>query len=249
MSAINYCFVIPHYNHQQAFVDFFPRLQQLGIPAVVVDDGSDPQSVGAVQQMLAGFSDVYFLKHQVNRGKGAAFFTGAYYARTLGFSHVIQIDADGQHDLNDVEKLLSLSRLHPQAIISGKPYFDIQAPKIRVYGRRITDLWVALESLSLQIKDGLCGFRVYPLSQVERILDRYHVGVRMDFDTEILVKAVWLGAPLHFVPTKVIYPEKGVSHFHYWRDNALLIALHTRLLLGMLVRSPALLLRRIRSFF
>ena len=70
MSAINYCFVIPHYNHQQAFVDFFPRLQQLGIPAVVVDDGSDPQSVAAVQQMLAGFSEVYFLKHQLNRGKG-----------------------------------------------------------------------------------------------------------------------------------------------------------------------------------
>ena len=254
MSALKYCFVIPHYNHHRAFADFFPRLHALGIPAVIVDDGSDPDSVAAVADMLSGFSETsslkhHFLKHSVNRGKGAAFFTGTYYARALGFTHVIQIDADGQHDLNDVASLVGLSHQHPEAIISGKPFFDQQAPKIRVYGRRVTDLWVALESFSLQIKDGLCGFRVYPLSQVELILDKYHIGVRMDFDTEILVKAVWLAIPLHFVPTKVIYPENSVSHFHYLRDNLLLITLHMRLLLGMLIRSPALLLRRVKSLF
>ena len=246
---MQYCFVIPHYNHHQAFIDFFPRLHKLGIPSVVVDDGSHPESSTRIEKMLSTYNDVYLLKHQVNRGKGAAFFTGSYYARTLGFTHLIQIDADGQHNLDDVEKLINLSYSHPDAIISGKPYFDKQAPKIRVYGRRITDFWVALESLSLQIKDGLCGFRVYPLSQIENILDKYHIGVRMDFDTEILVKAVWLGIPLHFTPTKVVYPENSLSHFHYLRDNFLLISLHIRLLVGMLMRSPILFWRKIKSFF
>ena len=161
---LKYCFVIPHFNHHQAFTDFFPRLYALGIPCVVVDDGSDPESVRVVDQLLEGSDQAHFLKHASNRGKGAAFFTGAYYARTLGFTHVIQIDADGQHNLDDVAKLLEYSQAHPATIVSGKPYFDEQAPKVRVYGRRITDLWVALESFSLQIKDGLCGFRIYPLS-------------------------------------------------------------------------------------
>jgi len=246
---MNYCFVVPHFNHHVAFAEFLPILSALSIPCIVVDDGSDQESVNAIEALIKNYDDVYFLKHVFNRGKGAAFFTGAYYARALGFTHIIQIDADGQHDVNDVAGFIQYRRSHPKTIVSGKPYFDESAPKLRVYGRRVTDLWVALETLSFQIKDGLCGFRIYPLSQVETILDKYHIGIRMDFDTEMLVKAVWADVPLHFMPTKVIYPEGSVSHFHYCRDNFLLISLHIRLILGMLLRSPILIFRRIRSFF
>ena len=244
---MSYCFIVPHYNHHHAFQRFLPLLRSLSIPCIVVDDGSTTDSFSVVEALVADKCDVYLLHHDSNRGKGAAFFTGCYYARTLGFTHVIQIDADGQHDVDDVARFIEYSQLHSHTIVSGQPYFDISAPKLRVYGRRITDLWVALETLSLQVKDGLCGFRIYPLAQVETLLDRYHIGVRMDFDTEILVKAVWADIPLHFIPTKVIYPENSISHFHYRRDNCLLIALHVRLLLGMLWRSPLLLFKRIRS--
>lgn len=246
---MKYCFVIPHFNHHLAFANFLPILSSLSMPCVIVDDGSDPDSVAVVEDLIKDYDNIYFLKHAFNRGKGAAVFTGAYYARTLGFTHIIQIDADGQHDINDVAGFVEYSRAHPDAIVSGKPYFDESAPKLRVYGRRVTDLWVALETLSFEIKDGLCGFRIYPLSQVEKILDKYHIGIRMDFDTEMLVKAVWADVPLHFMPTKVIYPENSVSHFHYCRDNFLLIALHVRLILGMLWRSPVLLFRRFKTAF
>lgn len=245
----NYCFVIPHYNHHLAFSQFLPKLLELSIPCVIVDDGSSLESIASVEQLVEQHDNVYFLKHAFNRGKGAAFFTACYYARALGFSHAIQVDADGQHDINDVAAFVDYSKENPEAIVSGKPYFDDSAPKLRVYGRRVTDLVVALETLSFQIKDGLCGFRIYPLSQIERLLDKYHIGVRMDFDTEILVKSVWADIPLHFMPTKVIYPENSVSHFHYWRDNFLLISLHTRLILGMLLRSPMLIARLLRGFF
>ncbi len=253
---MKYCFVVPHYNHHQAFAKFLPILASLSIPCIIVDDGSEANSLQSVQSSIETLNasaeqsvDLYFLKHAFNRGKGAAVFTGAYYARALGFTHIIQIDADGQHDINDVAAFIEYSQSQPEAIVSGKPYFDETAPKLRVYGRRVTDLWVALETLSFQIKDGLCGFRIYPLSQVEKILDKYHIGVRMDFDTEMLVKAVWADVPLHFMPTKVIYPENGVSHFHYRRDNFILISLHTRLILGMLIHSPMLIMRRLKSIF
>ncbi len=252
---MNYCFIIPHFNHHDAFAGFLPSLVKLGIACIIVDDGSNELSIDKVEELVAsikGANDtpgVYLLKHGANRGKGAAFFTGAYYARTLGYTHAIQIDADGQHDLNDVAGFVDYSREHPDTIVSGKPYFEADAPKVRVYGRRVTDFWVALETLSLQIKDSLCGYRVYPLHQVEKILDAYHIGVRMDFDTEMLVKAVWLDIPLHFMPTKVIYPEGAVSHFNYTRDNFLLISLHVKLILGMLVRSPFFIVKKIKRVF
>src|SRR5690606_7671316 len=104
-------------------------------------------------------------KHTRNRGKGAAVKTGFCYARILGFSHAIQIDADGQHDSAAVSQFVEVSKSNPDTIICGHPLFDESAPKVRLYGRKVTDFWVALETLSFAVKDSLCGFRVYPLDQ------------------------------------------------------------------------------------
>ena len=136
------------------------------------------------------------------------------------------------------ENFISLSKQYPGAIISGAPKFGDDAPKTRVYGRKVTDFWVMLETLSLSIKDSLCGFRIYPLDQFEKVFDRYHVGKRMEFDTDVLVKSVWENVPVHFIDTVVQYPTNSVSHFYYLRDNLRLINLHIRLMIGMLVRLP-----------
>ncbi len=245
---MKYCFVIPHYNHDKAFAEFLPILKTAKLPYIVVDDGSTEDSFAALAALLDQDNDATVLEHAHNRGKGAAVFTGAYHARTLGFTHIIQIDADGQHDINDVKAFIDYSQQHPSTIVSGKPYFEDDAPKIRVYGRRVTDIWVALETWSVQIKDSLCGFRVYPLQSIENIIDKHYIGVHMDFDTDMLVKAVWEEIPLHFIPTKVIYPEDSVSHFHYLRDNVLLIKLHIRLLAGMVIRLPKLLMQRFKQW-
>lgn len=241
----NYCLLIPHYNHLELFKELIPRLRALGLPCVIVDDGSDRKVFEELEQIVSQCADIHLFAHNHNRGKGAAVITGFYHARNLGFTHGIQIDADGQHNLDDIDSFITFSKANPQTIISGKPYFEENAPKIRVYGRRVTDFWVALETLSLRIKDSLCGFRVYPLDAVEKIIDAYHIGPRMNFDTDILVKAVWADIDLHFIPTKVIYHENSVSHFHYLRDNALLIQLHCKLLAGMLIRLPWLLYKRV----
>ncbi|MBN4050558.1 glycosyltransferase family 2 protein [Gammaproteobacteria bacterium AH-315-M22] len=246
---MKYCLVIPHYNHLEALRKFLPVLSVLPYPSIVIDDGSEPSVVEQLTSVIATYDGISLVKHNRNRGKGAAVISGCYQARTLGYSHIIQIDADGQHDSKDIEKFIAYSQQHPQTIISGKPVFDDSAPKARVYGRKVTDFWVALETLSLQIKDSLCGFRLYPLAQMEMLIDRYHIGPRMDFDTDILVKAVWADISLHFVPTKVVYPVNGVSHFRYLSDNWRLIRLHTRLMLGMFLRTPQLLYRRISRIF
>ena len=90
----------------------------------------------------------------------------------------------------------------------------------------------------------MCGFRVYPLAATERLLCQQALTERMDFDIEILVKLYWQGVEILFQPTKVIYPEGGVSHFQAVADNVRITKLHTKLFFGMLKRLPWLLKRK-----
>ncbi len=247
---MTYCLAIPHYNHARLLAKLLPRLVEKSYFCIVVDDGSDKEQLSLLLETIEKYkNNVHLVSHTYNRGKGAAVITASYIARTLGYSHLIQIDADGQHEINDIETFINFSKTSPETIISGKPVFDESVPKIRLYGRKVTDFWVAIETLSFKIKDSLCGFRVYPLNSFEKLLDHFYIGARMDFDTDVLVKAVWLDIPIHFIDTKVIYPEDGVSHFNYLRDNKLLIKLHTRLMLGVLVRSPFLIAKRFQKLF
>ncbi len=243
----SYCLLVPHYNHERQFIEFLPRLVESGLPILVIDDGSEAASFKQVARCAEQFPQVHLFRHAQNRGKGAAVKTGFVHAAQLGYTHAIQIDADGQHRVEDLKPFIHVSKKLPHAMICGRPVFDDSAPKARVYGRKVTDFWVALETLSLEVKDSLCGYRIYPLREMERLLDRHFVGSRMDFDTDIIVKSSWQGIELCFMDTEVIYPEQSVSHFKYLRDNLLLIGLHTRLMLGMLWRSPWLIYRRVRQ--
>lgn len=242
-----YCLLVPHYNHFDQFQAFLPKLLETELPIIIVDDGSEQSQLDKLNASIENVDRIHLFKHPRNRGKGAASLTGMTHACALGFTHAIQIDADGQHDINDIPRFVELSSKKPDTIICGQPVFDESAPKVRLYGRKVTDFWVALETLSFKIKDSLCGYRVYPIHSVELITDRYFVGRRMDFDTDILVKGVWADVDIEFLTTKVIYLEQSVSHFNYLRDNLLLIKLHTRLMFGMAFRLPSLLYRRIRS--
>jgi len=155
-----------------------------------------------------------------------------------------EIDADGQHDLTDLEALIELAAQHPTAIVSGLPVFGEDAPRSRVHGRKVTTAMIAIETLGGGIKDGLCGYRVYPVAALQALQDHFHIAPRMGFDTDVLVKARWLNMPVLFVPTAIVYPAEGRSHFHYLHDNLRLIRLHLGLLAGALLRAPAMLWHR-----
>jgi len=103
---------------------------------------------------------------------------------------------------------------------------------------------VWIETLSLQLKDSMCGFRVYPVAPTLRLVNSVPLGKRMDFDTEVMVRLYWQGNTSYFLPTRVTYPENGVSHFDALHDNLRISWMHTRLFFGMLPRIPSLLFRR-----
>jgi predicted LPLAT superfamily acyltransferase len=241
---MNPCIVIPVYNHGEALVGTLDSLSGYALPTIVVDDGSDEKTKAIVAD-LAVKTDIELVSLPQNLGKGGAVMAGLRVAHQRGFSHVLQIDADGQHDLSDVDTLLDKARKQPDALISGKPQFDDTVPASRLYGRWITRFWVWVETLSLDIPDAMCGFRVYPLESTIRLLDSKKLGLRMDFDIEVAVRLYWRGVPFVPVPTHVIYPVDGTSHFQVLQDNWRISRMHTILFFGMLLRLPLLLFRKL----
>lgn len=231
---MNPCLLIPCYNHAGPLAAVLTRLAEFKLPCLLVDDGSEPVAAAALDALAAQHPWVSLLRHPHNQGKGGAVMTGLRRAHELGFSHALQVDADGQHDLADLPALLAEARQHPAALVSGRPLYDDSVPKGRLYGRYITHVWVWIETLSFAIKDSMCGFRVYPLASTCALLERVALGRRMDFDTEVMVRLHWAGVPMRFVPTRVIYPVDGRSHFRLFRDNLDISWMHTRLVCRLL---------------
>lgn len=238
--------VIPCYNHPATIGLMVDAVHAHGLVAVVVDDGSNAETARTLDALATHQGTrMQLVRLAQNQGKGGAMMAGLRAAYAAGYSHALQIDADGQHDVADIPKFLAYSLAHPDTVICGEPCYDASVPQGRLYGRYATHIWVWINTLSLDIRDSMCGFRVYPLTPVVRLINEAKLGKRMDFDPELLVRLHWRGVPLVSVPTKVSYPMDGVSHFKLLWDNILISGMHTRLFFGMLLRSPVLLWRKV----
>jgi glycosyltransferase involved in cell wall biosynthesis len=236
--------VIPVYNHERAITAVVDGVQRHQLPLILVDDGSNP-ACAAVLDALAKRDGVRLVRRTANGGKGAAVTSGLEEAARQGFTHAMQIDADGQHRLDDIPTFLEHASAQPAAFITGQPRFDASVPKSRLYGRYLTHVFVWLNTLSFAIADAMCGFRVYPLEATLAVLKRGGLGQRMDFDPELAVRLVWAGVAVVNVPTAVTYPSDGVSHFDVLADNVRISWMHTRLFFGMVWRLPVLLWRKV----
>jgi len=241
------CIIIPVYNHEHAIVQVIAQLKPYGIPCLLVNDGSSVACTEVLEDCARQEADwLTLLNRAENGGKGAAVIDGFNAAQRLGYTHALQIDADGQHNADDIPRFLDAGRLNPEAMILGLPVFDESVPKNRLYGRRVTNLWIAINTLSLAIADGMCGFRLYPLAVVNQLTGATPIGRGMDYDIDIVVRLYWQGVDAINIPTAVRYPCDGVSHFRLWHDNVMISKTHARLFFGMLIRIPQLLLRHWR---
>ncbi|MGH8224668.1 MAG: glycosyltransferase family 2 protein [Gammaproteobacteria bacterium] len=231
------CVLIPVYNHHRALAGLVAELDAQKLPVVLVDDGSDEPTRSTLDALVAANpASVQLVRLAHNEGKGAAVLAGLAAAAERGYTHAVQIDADGQHDAREASTLLALAREQPGAMISGTPDYDESVPALRYYGRWLTHVLVWVETLSGEIVDSMCGFRVYPVAATLALARKRRLGQRMDFDTEVMVRLYLAGVPLRFHPVSVRYPDDGVSHFRLFRDNLRMIGLHLRLLAGLPLR-------------
>ncbi len=245
---MNTCFIIPHFEHAGLLPGVIAGLLPHDLPIIVVDDGSSSATRERLAKLGRTNERVSIVQRDENGGKGAALKSGYREAALRGFTHALQVDADGQHDLGDVPRFLEVMDENPDAFVLGVPSFDESVPKSRLYGRQISVATVWFVTLSKTIPDPLCGFRGVPLAAALRVINASNTGDRMDFDPEFAVRMLWQGTPIERVPTRVTYdPDNHVSHFNLVQDNVLLTSMYTRLTFAMLRRLPALLVRRAQA--
>lgn len=237
------CVLIPIYDHGATIGAVVESVAPLNVPCLIVDDGSHAPTRAAVEALARALPWVEVLRTERNRGKGHALKVGFRHAAARGFSHVLHLDADGQHDGRDGRALLAQMRRTPEALVLGRPVFDDSVPRSRLWARQISRVLVWAASCSFAISDPLCGFRGVPLTPTLGILDRVATGDHMEFEPEIAVRLLWDGVPVANVPTSIVYLPRGISHFSVPREYPRLAWLYARLLAGMLPRLPVLLRR------
>jgi glycosyltransferase involved in cell wall biosynthesis len=241
--------LIPSYNPgARVFATVSAALREWN-PVWVVIDGSTDGSDERLRAMAATDPALRVIVLPRNMGKGAAVLHGLRAASAEGYTHALTMDSDGQHPADRIAPFMQASQAHLESMVLGSPVFDSSAPALRVKGRKISNWWANLETLWAGIDDSLYGFRVYPIGPLIRVMRRQLWMRRFDFDVEAVVRLSWRGVPPINLPAPVRYfraDEGGVSHFNYWRDNALLTWMHLRLFCGFLLRLPLLAARRLR---
>ena len=242
--------LIPSYNPGRTVVETVRAARRQWSPVWVVVDGSTDGSDAWLLEMARDDPGLRVIVQPVNQGKGAAVLAGITQARAEGFTHALTMDSDGQHPAGLIPAFMRTSQAEAGAMVLGKPVFGPEAPALRVNGRKVSNAWANLETLWAGIGDSLYGFRVYPIAPLIEVMQGQRFMRRFDFDPEAVVRLCWAGvrpvnldAPVRYLDAS----EGGVSHFRYLRDNTLLTWMHTRLLLGFVLRLPGLIARRARA--
>ena len=187
----------------------------------VIDDGSTDATAE-----MARAAGVRVLQHERNQGKGAALMTGFEAARDAGFTHVITLDADGQHPPDCIPSFIAA--LPEAEIVIGSRLHDAATmPRDRLFSNRSTA--VILGALARQtILDGQSGYRCYELATVRKI--RFEARGFM-FESEILIKASRAGARIGHVEIPCVYGDQGEPHQQDTQYTAIPVACRPQLLL------------------
>jgi glycosyltransferase involved in cell wall biosynthesis len=231
-NKVKFVIVIPVYNHAKSLREVVLKALKVHDTVMVVDDGSTDGGLDTLEGL-----DILVLQHPNNRGKGAAILTAAKASRRLGMTHMVTIDADGQHNPTEFNRFVPLVKRDPHAIVVGKRDFQtMDVPGLSRFGRHFSNFWLRLQT-GQALRDTQSGFRSYPLVVLERLKLREN---GYAFEVEVLVKAAWAGIALREVEISVYYPpgSERISHFHVIRDNWRLSLLNTKLTLRSFVPVP-----------
>ena len=228
--------VIPHYNHFGTVQTVAAGARRHLDDVRVIDDGSDAVPEDLAERLAA--QGIRLHRHDRNLGKGAALLTAARELAADGVTHMIVIDADGQHDPDDLPRFAAAVKEHPNAVVVGCRDFAHAAnvPRASRFGRGFSNFWCRLET-GVKCADTQSGFRAYPVSGLTSLCFRCR---RYNFEIEALVKLLWSGYSLVELPISVNYTPPGgrISHFDPWQDNLRLTWLHTCLVTRQLLPVP-----------
>ena len=152
-SECKFCIIMPFFNHETLIERMLNSLNETSLPCILVNDGSHSEALPVLQKLEEELPWLTIVHREENGGKGAAVCTGFKEAEKAGYTHAVQLDADCQHDIEDIGKFLQESRANPDALILGQAIYGSDVPKSRPYGRWITHFWVMIETLHFKKVD------------------------------------------------------------------------------------------------
>jgi glycosyltransferase involved in cell wall biosynthesis len=206
------CAVVPAYNSEDTVGDVVRGVLRHLPVAIVADDGS---SDGTSRAAAAAGAEV--IRVPENRGKGNSLRLLFAEAKRRGFSAVVAIDSDGQHDPEDIPRFLAAHREDPEAVILGSRMGDPAAiPPHRFNSMLVARFYICLAANRF-VDDTQCGYRLYPLSLAGSIA---MLKERFVAETEILIKAGDSGTPVRSLPIVPLYKPRQKTHFRSVPDVA-----------------------------
>ncbi len=232
-SGKNIWCAIPVYNNKKTLRRIVEGCLSTIENVLVVDDGCTDTDVSELLSDL----DIILLRHEKNMGKGKAILTASRYVEDNGGVYMVTIDADGQHDPEDMKKFFPLMNDDGNSLIIGCRNFNTEnVPQSSRFGRKFANFWLRVEA-GVHVDDCQSGYRAYPVKYLNRLkFSRAHY----DFEAEALAKFAWAGIPIKSVEVQVKYPPppERVSHFRPYLDNLRLSLTHTMLIVRRLLPIP-----------
>ncbi|MFC4763296.1 glycosyltransferase family 2 protein [Dyella koreensis] len=212
--TVRWCVLIPCLNEEAAIQGVVNSALALGVPVIVVDDGSDDRTPDIV-----GAMPVTLLRHPQRSGKGGALRTGFHEALRQGFDAVVTMDGDGQHLASDVPHIVAAAQRYPNHIVIGARLIDReQQPKARRRANAVAD-WGISWACAQPVADTQSGQRWYPRAALD-LVDL--PAENFVFEAAILIAASReKGLGIASVPiASRYYGEFRISHFSPVRDVA-----------------------------
>jgi glycosyltransferase involved in cell wall biosynthesis len=238
---LNYCVIIPTYNHSGAIADVINSVLRITQNIIVVNDGS----TDSTSDILRDFSQIKVIDYKKNRGKGYALRTGFRAAFDNGYEYAITIDSDGQHRADEIHLFTSVIAENPGALVVGsRNLVADNMPGSNTFANNFSNFWFRLQT-GLSMPDTQSGYRLYPLKKITRIST---ISGRYEYELELLVRAAWKGIPLIPVKVSVIYApgKQRVTHFRPYTDFIRISVLNTFLtIIALIYARPAKLLRKV----
>lgn len=194
------CVVIPAANEERTIGKIIDGVKRHLEQVIVVDDGSSDRTA-----KIAEDHGVTVIRHPRNLGKGEALKTGFSRALAAGCQAVIFLDADGQHDPDEIPKFIQAALRSRAAIILGNRMKDVRCmPLIRRLTNQFTSFLLSVICRQ-QLPDSQCGFRLLKKSVLEKI---QLSTACFETESEMLIRASRAGFKIDSVPIRTIYSQQ-----------------------------------------
>ncbi len=205
------CAIIPAYNEEKKIGPILREIKALNIDIIVIDDGSTDNTAG-----IAEGENAYLIRHTSNEGKGKALRDGFRFALEKGYSLIITLDADGQHDTKEIPSFINKIRNGKADIVVGnRLHSPVDMPSARLFINKYFSK-ITSKVCKQAMLDALCGYRIMKKEVLTFI--KFSAN-RFDIDPEILIKTAKAGFKIDFINIKCIYAGES-SHIQPLQDGA-----------------------------